>query len=158
MEISKNFLEVILAKGFDKNSLKILQKKKNLRIIDISKYNSNNTQLVKNFGKSFLIQSKDKIILDSKKLKFVTKLKPTKKELVEIKFAYNISKHVKSNAIVLCNNFSTIGIGAGQPSRLDCCKLAIQKANIFSPKRLRTPLLHQTHFFHFQMEQSLNKS
>ena len=63
------------------------------------------------------MQSKDNIVLD-KKLKCVTKLKPSKK-LTEIEFAFNVSKHVKSNAIVLCNNFSTIGIGAGQPSRLD---------------------------------------
>ena len=120
-----------------------------MRIIDISKYNSNNTQLVKNFGRSFLIQSKDKIILDSKKLKFVTKLKPTKKELVEIKFAYNISKHVISNAIVLCNNFSTIGIGAGQPSRLDSCKIAIQKAKHFQPKKVKNSIAASDAFFPF---------
>ena len=70
-------------------------------------------------------------ILDKKKLKCVTKLKPTKKDLAEIQFAFNICKHVKSNAIVLCNNFSTIGIGAGQPSRLDSCKIAINKMNKF---------------------------
>ena len=71
------------------------------------------------------MQSKDDIILD-KKLKCVTKLKPSKKELAEIQFAFNVCKHVKSNAIVLCNNFSTIGIGAGQPSRLDSCKIVVK--------------------------------
>ena len=87
--------------------------------------------------------------MDSKKLKFVTKLKPTKKELVEIKFAYNISKHVKSNAIVLCNNFSTIGIGAGQPSRLDSCKIAVQKAKQFQSSKIRNSIAASDAFFPF---------
>ena len=132
LQISKNFVEVILAKGFDKESLKILKKKKNLRIIDISKYVSNSTLEIRNFDRSFVIQEKDEIIIDKKKLKCVTKLKPNKKELAEIEFAFKIIKYVKSNAIVLSNNFSTVGIGAGQPSRLDSCKIAIQKARRFN--------------------------
>ena len=67
----------------------------------------------------------------------MTKLKPSSKELAEIKFAFNVCKYVKSNAIVLVKDFSTIGIGAGQPSRLDSCKLAVQKAKQFQPKRLK---------------------
>ena len=123
-------MEVILAKGFDKDSLKILKRKKNLRIIDISDFKFKNLLSVKLFGGSFLMQTKDSIVVDQKKLRCVTKLKPQRKELAEIQFAFNICKHVKSNAIVLCNNFSTIGIGAGQPSRLDSCKIAVQKATI----------------------------
>ena len=149
LEITKNFLEVILAKGFDKESLKILKKKKNLRIIDISKYKSKNVSTVKSFDGSFLIQKKDEIIFDKQNLKCVTKLKPSKKELAEIKFAFNISKFVKSNAIVLCNNFSTIGIGAGQPSRLDSCKIAIQKAKKFSPKKIKNSVVASDAFFPF---------
>ena len=127
LEMSKNFLEVVLAKGFDKEALDILKKKKNLRIIDISKYKLKNISSIRNFDRSFILQNKNKIILDKKKIRCVTKLKPSKKELAEVEFALNICKFVKSNAIVLCNNFSTIGIGAGQPSRLDSCKIAIQK-------------------------------
>ena len=149
LEITKNFFEVILAKGFDKESLKILKKKKNLRIIDISKYKSKNVSTVKSFDGSFLIQKKDEIIFDKQNLKCVTKLKPSKKELAEIKFAFNISKFVKSNAIVLCNNFSTIGIGAGQPSRLDSCKIAIQKAKKFSPKKIKNSVVASDAFFPF---------
>ena len=104
-----------------------------MRIIDISNFKPKNLISVKLFDGSFLIQSKDSIIINEKKLRCVTKLKPSKKELSEVKFAYNICKHVKSNAIVLCNNFSTIGIGAGQPSRLDSCKIAVQKAKQFQP-------------------------
>ena len=78
-EINKNFLEVILATGFDTESLKILRRKKNLRIIDISNFKFKKLSSVKWFDGSFLIQSKDDIIIDKKKLKCVTKLKPSKK-------------------------------------------------------------------------------
>ena len=113
IEINKKFSEVILARGFDKESLILFKKKKNLRIIDISGFKLKNITSLKVFDGSFLIQSKDRIIFNKKKIKFVTKLKPNKKELAEIEFAFNICKYVKSNAIILCDNFSTIGIGAG---------------------------------------------
>jgi phosphoribosylaminoimidazolecarboxamide formyltransferase / IMP cyclohydrolase len=149
LEINKNFLEVILAKGFDKESLNILKKKKNLRIIDITSFKTKSLVSLKTFDGSFLIQNKDKIILDRKKLKFVTKLKPTKKELNEIEFAFNVCKHVKSNAIVLCNNSSTIGIGAGQPSRLDSCKIATRKAKQFQPLKIKNSIVASDAFFPF---------
>ena len=120
-----------------------------MRIIDISKYKTKNTSSFKNFDGSFLIQNKDNTILDSKRLKCVTKLKPSRKEMAEIEFAFNISKYVKSNAIVLCNNFSTIGIGAGQPSRLDSCKIAIQKAKKFLPKKIKNSVAASDAFFPF---------
>ena len=96
-----------------------------------------------------MIQSKDKIIYDKKKLKFVTKLKPNKKELAEIEFAFNVCKYVKSNAIVLCNNFSTIGVGAGQSSRLDSCKIATQKARQFQPTKVKNCIAASDAFFPF---------
>ena len=148
-EINKNFLEVILAKSFDNNALNILKKKKNLRIINISKFKINNLTTIKSFNNSFLIQSKDSLILDKKKFRCVTKIKPTKKEISEIEFAFNICKHVKSNAIVLTNNFSTIGIGAGQPSRLDSCKIAAQKAKQFQPFKIKNSIAASDAFFPF---------
>ena len=149
LEINKNFLEVILGKGFDKESLKILKKKKNLRIIDISKFKPKNVSSFKIFDGSFLVQNKNKIVFDRKKIKCVTKLKPSKKELAELRFAFNVSKYVKSNAIVLCNNHSTIGIGAGQPSRLDSCKIAIQKARQFQLGKIKNSVAASDAFFPF---------
>ena len=149
LEINKNFLEVILANGFDKDALNILKKKKNLRIIDISNFNLKNLSSIKTFDGSFLVQSKDNIVIDKKKLKCVTKLKPTKKELAEVEFAFNVCKYVKSNAIVLCNNFSTIGIGAGQPSRLDSCKIAVQKAKQFQSLKIKNSIAASDAFFPF---------
>ena len=96
-----------------------------------------------------MIQDKDKQIFNKQNLKFVTKKKPTKKELMEIEFAFNISKYVKSNAIVLTNNFSTIGIGAGQPSRLDSCKIAVQKARLFQKNKTKNSIAASDAFFPF---------
>ena len=148
-EINKNFSEVIMAKGFDKEALKILKKKKNLRIVDISSFKLENITSIKTFDGSFLVQRKDNIVIDKKKLKCVTKLKPSKKEFAEIIFAFNICKHVKSNAIVLCNNFSTVGIGAGQPSRLDSCKIAVQKAKQFQSSKIKNAVAASDAFFPF---------
>ena len=148
-EINKNFIEVILAKGFDLDSLKILSKKKNLRIIDISKYKQKNRTNIRIFGNSFLVQDKDSTVFKRKNLKFVTQNKPSNSELKEIEFAFKICKFVKSNAIVLTNNFSTIGIGAGQPSRLDSCRIATQKAKKFQPKKIKNSIAASDAFFPF---------
>ena len=148
-EINKNFLEVILANGFEKDALNILKKRKNLRVIDISNYKQKNSNIIKTFDNSFLMQDKDMVIFKKRNLKFVTKKKPTKKELKEIEFAFNVSKYVKSNAIVITNNFSTIGIGAGQPSRLDSCKIAAQKASLFQKNKLKNSIAASDAFFPF---------
>ncbi len=148
-EINKNFLEVILAKSFDKEALSILRKKKNLRIINITNFKLKNLSSIKSFDGSFLLQSKDNIVIDEKKLKCVTNLKPNKKEIAEMQFAFNVCKHVKSNSIVLSNNFSTIGIGAGQPSRLDSCKLAVQKARQFQSSKIKNSIAASDAFFPF---------
>ena len=147
--MSRNFVEVVLAKGFNKESLKILKKKKNLRIIDISKFKYKNKISIKSFDGSFLIQSKDNIVLDKRKIRCVTTLKPNTREMSEIAFAFNISKYVKSNAIVICKNSSTIGIGAGQPSRLDSCKIAIQKAKSFQSVNIKNSIAASDAFFPF---------
>ena len=148
-EISKTFFEIILAKGFDKSAIKILSSKKNLILIDISKYKLSNTQQIRNLGNSFLIQDIDNKVLDRKKLKMVTKLKLNKNEIKKVEFAYNVCKFVKSNSIVITNNFSTIGIGAGQPSRVDSCKIAIQKAKKFQPDKLNGSIVASDAFFPF---------
>ena len=127
----------------------LLKKKKNLRIIDITGFKLKNFTSLKFFDGSFLIQSKDQEVFDKKKLKYVTKLKPNKKDLAEIEFAFNICKYVKSNAIILSNNFSTIGVGAGQPSRLDSCKIATKKARQFQSSKIKNSVAASDAFFPF---------
>ena len=148
-EMSNIFFEVILAKKFEKKALKIFSSKKNLILIDTSKFKYKKEYQVKQFDNSFLVQDKNKIIFKNKDLKFVTKLKPTKNEIKSAEFALNICKFVKSNSIIISNNFSTIGIGAGQPSRVDSCKIAIQKAKQFQPKKLKNSIAASDAFFPF---------
>ena len=132
IELNKIFFEVIVSKGFKKDALKILKMKNNVRLIDCSKFNLQNKNHYLFLGNYFLTQDADNILIN-KKFKIVTKKKPTLNQLAELKLAFNISKFVKSNAIVLVKNKSTIGIGAGQPSRLDSCKIASNKALQFLP-------------------------
>ena len=130
-ELNKTFLEVVIGLGFEKQALKILKKKKNLRIIDSSKLKNDNINDIKSNFNSFLIQNLDNKIFSKKNFKVVSKKKPKKKTLDNLIFAFNVCKNVKSNAIVLSKNTCTIGIGSGQPSRLDSCKIAIKKMNKF---------------------------
>ncbi len=149
LEINKTFFEVILAKGFDKKALKILKKKKNMRVIDISNLNYKSETTTKIFDSSFLLQEKDNTIFNKKKLKFVTKIKPTNNEIKEMEFAFRVCKFVKSNAIVITKDNATIGIGAGQQNRLDSCKIATQKAKKFQPKQLYNSIAASDAFFPF---------
>ena len=85
----------------------------------------------------------------NKKLRIVTRRKPSLNQLNSLKFAFNICKFVKSNAIVLAKNKSTIGIGAGQPSRLDSCKIASRKALQFAPEKIANSVAASDAFFPF---------
>ena len=131
LELSKIFLEVIIANGFDKNALKLLRSKKNLRLIDASNFLLNEILRFNSVNDSILVQSEDKKIFSKKDFKVVSKKKPTKTQFDNLIFAFNVCRYVKSNAIVLASNKTTIGIGSGQPSRLDSCQIAIDKMNKF---------------------------
>ena len=75
-----------------------------------------------------LVQSRDNAVVDDMELKVVTKREPTPQELADLKFAFRVAKHVKSNAIVYAKDGATVGIGAGQMSRIDSCRIAAQKS------------------------------
>ena len=149
IELSKTFLEVVIANGFKKDALKLLKKKKNLRIIDSQNLDIENTSsYVSNFN-SILIQSLDKKKFKRNNFKVVSKRKPNSEQLNNLIFAFNICRHVKSNAIVIANNQSTLGIGSGQPSRLDSCKIAIEKMNKFKPNHFENSVAASDAFFPF---------
>ena len=102
------------------------------------------------FGNTFSLQNIDNSIYEAKKTRIVTKLKPPKVNIASLKFAFNICKFVKSNAIVIVKNKSTIGIGCGQPSRLDSCKIAIQKALKFNKNNINNTIAASDAFFPFK--------
>ena len=131
MELNNIFLEVIIANGFDSEALKVLKKKKNLRLIDATNFTMKNLTRINSANESFLSQSEDLRKFDIKNFKIVSKKKPNKSQLKNLIFAFNVCRYVKSNAIVLASHEATVGIGSGQPSRLDSCQIAIDKMNKF---------------------------
>ena len=128
-ELNKIFLEVIVANGFNKDALKILKKKKNLRLIDASNFIMEDLIKFTSVNGYILTQSEDLKKFSIKDFKIVSKKKPNKSQIKNLIFAFNVCRYVKSNAIVLASENTTIGIGSGQPSRLDSCKIAIDKMN-----------------------------
>ena len=131
LELNKIFLEVVIGNGFESNALNILRKKKNLRIIDASNLEVENIENITSNFNSMLLQSSDTKKFSTKDFKVVSKQKPNSKTLKNLIFAFNVCRFVKSNAIVLVKDNTTIGIGSGQPSRLDSCKIAINKMRKF---------------------------
>ena len=130
-EVNKTFFEVIVANGFDKKSINLLKNKTKLRLIDSSKLDRNLKYNFLSKFNSILVQNADNIKFSKENFKVVSKEKPNKKTLDKLIFAFNICRNVKSNAIVITNNYKTVGIGSGQPSRLDSCKIAISKMKQF---------------------------
>jgi phosphoribosylaminoimidazolecarboxamide formyltransferase/IMP cyclohydrolase len=131
LELNNIFLEVIIANGFDPQALKILKKKKNLRIIDATSFVLKNLVRFNSASESILTQSEDIEKFNIKNFKIVSKNKPNKSQIKNLIFAFNVCRYVKSNAIVLASQETTVGIGSGQPSRLDSCQIAIDKMNKF---------------------------
>ena len=135
LELNKIFLEVIIANGFENDALKILKSKKNLRIIDAKNFSLNEIVRFNSINEAILTQSEDLIKFKINDFKIVSKRKPNKTQWNNLIFALNICRYVKSNAIVLASNETTVGIGSGQPSRLDSCQIAIDKMKKFiNPK------------------------
>ena len=132
IELNKLFLEVVIADGFDANSLKILKTKKNLRLIDASNYSFKDMLRFTSSNKEILVQSEDMGKFKNKDFKVVSKKKPNAKQMKNLIFAFNVCRYVKSNAIVLVSNETTAGIGSGQPSRIDSCQIAINKMRKFT--------------------------
>jgi phosphoribosylaminoimidazolecarboxamide formyltransferase/IMP cyclohydrolase len=105
--------------------------KRNRRLIKIKKAVNPNELQVKNVPGGILAQEKDNSMIDDSMLKLVTERKYTEKELEDLKFAWVICKHTKSNAIIYVKDKKAVGVGAGQMSRIDSAKIAAQKAKMF---------------------------
>jgi phosphoribosylaminoimidazolecarboxamide formyltransferase / IMP cyclohydrolase len=129
-EISRIFTEVILAPGADDDALRVLGAKKNLRLLLLSKMPDANARapFAKTIAGGLLVQSRDNAGLADFSEKIVSRRNPTSQEMTDLKFAWMVAKHVKSNAIVFAKNGATVGIGAGQMSRIDSTRIAVLKS------------------------------
>ncbi|SFO27653.1 phosphoribosylaminoimidazolecarboxamide formyltransferase / IMP cyclohydrolase [Roseovarius lutimaris] len=129
-EISQIFTEVVIAPGADAEAMSIFAKKKNLRLL-VTEGLADPRQAARTLRQvsgGYLVQDKDNGHITADDLKVVTKRAPSDRELADMLFAWKVAKHVKSNAIVYVRDGATVGVGAGQMSRVDSCRIAARKA------------------------------
>jgi phosphoribosylaminoimidazolecarboxamide formyltransferase/IMP cyclohydrolase len=138
--MAQQFVEVLIAPGYTKAALRVLAAKANTRVLRIALDNVDrhsqsawhrglNSHDVKRVGSGLLIQSADNRVVSAAELKVVTRVQPTVQQLADLQFAWKVAKFVKSNAIVFCGGGMTLGVGAGQMSRIDSARIASIKAN-----------------------------
>jgi len=127
-EMAKLFLEVIAAPAFDEGAKNAFAAKKNLRLVEVPAGQQN--WVLKNISGGMLVQDSDLHKLAEADLKVVTRRPPTPEEKRALLFAWKVCKHVKSNAILYARDGQTVGVGAGQMSRVDSCKLGAMKAQL----------------------------
>src|SRR5580700_6558096 len=127
-EMAKLFLEVIAAPGFDNDAKAKFAAKKNLRLVEVVP--SDQKWVLKNVSGGMLVQDADARVLQESDLKVLTKRPPTPEETRALLFAWKVCKHVKSNAIVYARDGQTVGVGAGQMSRVDSAKIGAMKAQL----------------------------
>ncbi|MDA1117966.1 MAG: bifunctional phosphoribosylaminoimidazolecarboxamide formyltransferase/IMP cyclohydrolase [Proteobacteria bacterium] len=126
--IGKQFAEVIIAPRVDAGARAAFAKKSNLRVLEVALAHGANAHDYKRVGGGLLAQSSDTHVLQPADLKPVTRKKPSKAQLADLLFAWRIAKFTKSNAIVFCRGGMTVGVGAGQMSRVDSARIAALKA------------------------------
>jgi phosphoribosylaminoimidazolecarboxamide formyltransferase/IMP cyclohydrolase len=130
--VAKQFVEVLMAPGFTPEALALFAAKPNTRVLQIALPDDGsagrNAQEVKRVGSGLLIQSADNREITRAELKCVTAKQPTPQQLDDLLFAWKVAKYVKSNAIVFCGDGMTLGVGAGQMSRIDSARIASIKA------------------------------
>src|SRR3989339_154213 len=141
------FIEAVICPKFDTDALKILKEKKNLRLLETGLAENEDTEYdFKKVCGGILVQSEPHTELNEKNLKVVTKRKPTKEELKSLIFAWKVNKHTKSNSVVFVKNDETVGIGAGQMSRVDAVDLAIMK----NKDKIKGSVMSSDAFFPFR--------
>lgn len=127
-ELTKTFLECVVAPGCDGEAKEILTKKGNVRVLTLADLVTGPKETVRAIAGGLLVQSADDIVADTSEWQVVTERQPTPPELAELLFAWKVCKHVKSNAIVISKDRTTLGVGAGQMNRVGAAKIALEQA------------------------------
>ncbi len=147
-EIGKTFYEIVIAPAFAEEALTILQKKKNLRLLQLDEKAAIGSATALEYRRvsgGFLAQEPDAYLDDAIELQVVTKRAPSEQELADLRFAWKVVKHVKSNSIVIVKDRTLLGMGAGQPNRVTSVHLALRRAE----ERARGAVLASDAFFPF---------
>ncbi|MBE9034768.1 bifunctional phosphoribosylaminoimidazolecarboxamide formyltransferase/IMP cyclohydrolase [aff. Roholtiella sp. LEGE 12411] len=127
-ELTKTFLECVVAPSCDADAQEIVAAKSKVRVLTLADLSSGPKETVKTIAGGFLIQAADDAIADTSQWQVVTERQPTASELAELLFAWKVCKHIKSNAIVISGDRTTLGVGAGQMNRVGSVKIALEKA------------------------------
>jgi phosphoribosylaminoimidazolecarboxamide formyltransferase/IMP cyclohydrolase len=147
-EIGKTFYEIVIAPAFSEEALTLLQKKKNLRLLQLDEEAAVGCATALEYRRvsgGFLVQEPDAYLDEAIELKVVTKRPPSEQELADLRFAWKVVKHVKSNSIVVVKDRTLLGMGAGQPNRVTSVHLALRRAE----ERARGAVLASDAFFPF---------
>ena len=148
-ELSKVFVEIVVAPHFDIDALRILKRKKNLRVLSTGKISKRENDIeLRNIDGGVLVQDVDTSNISQSDLQHVTNKKVSEKDVSTMLFGWKVLKHIKSNAILTVKNHCTIGVGAGQVSRVDAVDIAVKKSgeNIFCRKRNLYIIIKARHF------------
>jgi phosphoribosylaminoimidazolecarboxamide formyltransferase/IMP cyclohydrolase len=128
-ELAKLFVECVIAPGFEPQAIETLSRKKNLRLVELTSPAASPVEL-KAISGGWLLQETDRAPAEESQWKVVSQRQPTAEEMTALRFAWKVVKHVKSNAIVFTRAGQTLGVGAGQMSRVDSVKIAVMKAQL----------------------------
>jgi phosphoribosylaminoimidazolecarboxamide formyltransferase/IMP cyclohydrolase len=148
--LAKQFIEVLLAPGFDADALEVLTEKKNVRLLELAQWPPPLREVE---GKPVLggqlVQTRDIVSETREQMRVLTATAPTEAQWEDMLFAWIVCRHVRSNAIVLAAGGATVGIGAGQMSRVDAVRIAVEKAQAAQPDRLAGAVLASDAYFPF---------
>jgi phosphoribosylaminoimidazolecarboxamide formyltransferase/IMP cyclohydrolase len=148
--LGEQFVEVLLAPGYDADALELLQVKKNVRLLALPDWPEPLREVE---GKAViggeLVQTHDVVTETREQMRVMSESQPTDEEWEDMLFAWRVCRHVRSNAIVIAADGATIGVGAGQMSRVDAVRIAIEKARAAQPELLAGAALASDAFFPF---------
>jgi phosphoribosylaminoimidazolecarboxamide formyltransferase/IMP cyclohydrolase len=150
LELQKQFIEVLLAPGFDPEALELLSEKKNVRLLELAQWPAPIHEVeAKPVIGGQLVQTRDVVSEAREQMRVMTSRAPGEEQWQDLLFAWRVCRHVRSNAIVIAAAGATIGIGAGQMSRVDAVRIAVEKARDAQPELLPGSVLASDAFFPF---------
>jgi phosphoribosylaminoimidazolecarboxamide formyltransferase/IMP cyclohydrolase len=149
-QLNKQFIEVLLAPGYDEDALEVLKGKKNVRLLELAQWPARGQGVeAKPVLGGLLVQERDAVTEGREQTHVMTKREPSEAQWGDLMFAWKVCRHVRSNAIVIAAGGATIGIGAGQMSRVDAVRIAVEKAQAAQPELLAGSSLASDAYFPF---------
>jgi phosphoribosylaminoimidazolecarboxamide formyltransferase / IMP cyclohydrolase len=149
-ELGKQFIEVLLAPGYDAGAIEVLTQKKNVRLLELANWPAPVHEVeAKPVIGGELVQTRDVVTETREQMRVISEKEPSEEQWADLLFAWKVCRHVRSNAIVIAAGGASIGIGAGQTSRVDAVRLAVEKARATQPELLAGAALASDAFFPF---------